>query len=52
VEQQQQLLQQKYRYQPREPVVQQHYQDMGKGQRKDRGQGQGKGQGKSQDRNK
>lgn len=42
VEQQQQLIQQKYRYQPREPVVQQHYQDLGKG----RGQGQGKGQGK------
>ena len=50
VEQQQQLLQQKYRYQPREPVVQQHYQELrkGQGQGKDRGQGQGKGQ----DRNK
>ena len=44
VEQQHQLQQQKYRYQPREPVVQQHYQ----------GQGQGKhqGQGKSQGHNK
>jgi len=43
VEQQYQLQQQKYRYQPREPVVQQHYQGQaqGKGQNKGHGQGQG-----------
>lgn len=32
VERQHQLLQQKYRYQPREPVVRQHYQERGQGQ--------------------
>jgi len=51
VEQQHELQQQKYRYQPRDPVVQQHYQEQGKGQGqgknqgKDHGQGQGQGQG-------
>lgn len=41
VQQQHQLLQQKYRYQPREPVVRHHYEEMGKGQ--DRGRDQGRG---------
>jgi hypothetical protein len=52
VDRQYQLEQQKYRYQPRDPVVQQHYQERGKGQSQREGQGQGQGQdhqGKGQD---
>jgi len=45
VEQQRQLQQQKYRYQPHDPVVQQHYQGQGQGQGQDHGQGQGQGKG-------
>jgi len=41
VEQQYELRQQKYRYQPHDPVVNQHYQQRGKGQSQGQGQGQG-----------
>jgi len=44
VEQQYELQQQKYRYQPRDPVVRQHYQERGQSQ------SQGKGQGRDKDR--
>ncbi len=37
MEQQHELQQQKYRYQPRDPVVQKHYQEQGRGQDKGRG---------------
>lgn len=50
IEQQHELLQRNYRYQPRDPVVQQHYQERDKG--KDKGPGQEQGKGKGQDRNK
>jgi hypothetical protein len=49
VEQQHQLQQQKYRYQPRDPEVQKYYKGQGKSQGKDQGQGkghQGQGQGR------
>jgi hypothetical protein len=46
VEQQYQLQQQKYRYQPRDPVVQKHYQEQGKSQGHGQSQGQGKGHNK------
>jgi hypothetical protein len=49
VDRQYQLEQQKYRYQPRDPVVQQHYQQRSKGQNQGKGQGQdhpGKGHNK------
>jgi len=54
VEQQHQIQQQKYRYQPHDPVVQQHYQGQGQGQSQGKGQDQGKGQshGQGQDHNK
>lgn len=45
VERQQQLERQKYRYQPREPVVQKHFQERGKAQNP----GQGRGQGQDRD---
>ena len=45
VEQQDELLQRNYRYQPRDPIVQQHYQERRKDQK-------GQGQGQGQDRNK
>lgn len=48
VERQQQLLQQRYRYEPREPVVREHYQELGKG--RGQGQGQDRGRGPQQDR--
>lgn len=53
VEQQHQLLNQKYRYEPRELVVRQHYQeqrrDSGRGERgQDRGQDRGRGQERGQ----
>jgi hypothetical protein len=44
VEQQHELLQRNYRYQPRDPVVKKHYQEQIKG--KGKGQDQGKGQGR------
>jgi hypothetical protein len=43
MEQQRALEQQKYHYQPRDPVVQQHYQEQGKGHGQGKGQGQGQG---------
>ena len=48
VERQHELQQEKYRYQPRDPVVRQHYQERGKDQGKgqDRSKGQDRGQGK------
>lgn len=52
VQQQHQLLQQKYHYQPREPVVQQQYQEQGRGQGQDRGQGKGQDYGPGPGRNK
>lgn len=42
VQQQHELLQQKYRYQPREPVVRHHYEEMGKGRDSGRDQGRGR----------
>jgi len=45
VERQYQLQEQKYRYQPRDPVVRQHYQERGRGQGQGQGQGRGQGQG-------
>jgi hypothetical protein len=45
MEQQYQLQQQKYRYQPRDPVVQKHYQEQGKSQGHGQSQGQGQGKG-------
>jgi hypothetical protein len=45
VQQQYELQQQQYRYQPRDPVVQQHYQQPGKSQGQGKDQGGGKGQG-------
>jgi hypothetical protein len=45
-EQQHELRRQNYRYQPRDPDVQGHYQDRSKGQND-----QGRGKGKDQDRN-
>lgn len=47
VEQLHQLQQQKYRYQPRDPVVRKHYQEWGKG----KGQGQGQNQERERERN-
>lgn len=44
VERQRELQQEKYRYQPRDPVVRQHYQERGKDQSR------GKGQGRDKDR--
>jgi len=52
VEQQHELQQQKYRYQPRDPVVQQHYQEQGKGQGQGKNQGKDHGQGQGQGHNK
>ena len=46
MEQQRELQQQKYRYQPREPVVQQHYQGQAQGKGQNKGQGQGQGHNK------
>jgi len=43
VEQQHQLLERNYRYQPRDPIVRQHYQGQGQGQGQGRDQGQGRG---------
>ncbi len=52
VEQQYQLHQQKYQYQPRDPEVRKYYDQWGKGpgQGPGQGQGQGKGQGQDKDR--
>ncbi len=49
VEQQHQLLERHYRYQPRDPVVRQHYKSQGRdqqGQGRDQGTGHDKGQGR------
>ncbi len=46
VERQHELQQQKYRYQPRDPVVRQHYQKQGKDNGQDRGQDRGQGRDK------
>jgi hypothetical protein len=47
VERQRELEQQQYRYQPRDPAVQQHYQDRGQSQKS---QNQGRGQDRNKDR--
>lgn len=52
MEQQRELQQQKYRYQPRDPVVQQHYQGQGQNQGQGKDQSQGHGQGQGKDHNK
>ena len=43
VERQHELQQQHYRYQPRDPMVQKHYEERGKGQGQGKGQDKGKG---------
>jgi hypothetical protein len=52
VEQQHQLLERNYRYQPRDHIVRQHYQGQGQGRDQGRGpdQGRGRDQGGSPDR--
>ncbi len=50
VERQRELQQEKYRYQPRDPVVQQHYQERGKDQDQKRDQKQDRGRDKDRDR--
>jgi hypothetical protein len=45
VEQQRELRQQHYRYQPQDPMVQKHYQERSQGQGQGHGQGQGQGHG-------
>jgi hypothetical protein len=51
VEQQDKLLKQNYRYQPRDPVVRQRYQERGKGQERGN-KGKSQDHGQDQDRNK
>ncbi len=48
VEQQQQLLKRNYRYQPRDPIVQQHYQGRDQGRGPDQKQGRDQGRGPDQ----
>ena len=45
MEQQRELNQERYRYQPRDPVVQKQYQERYQPRDQDRGQGKGQGQG-------
>lgn len=52
VQQQRELQQQQYRYQPRDPAVQQHYPQQGKSQGKDQGRGNSKDQGQGRGHNK
>ncbi len=50
LEQQHEIQQQRYRYQPRDPVVQKHYQEQGEGRDQGKGQDKGKSHGKDKGR--
>lgn len=51
VERQHELEQKKYRYQPRDPVVREHYQQRGQGQGRDQDRGRNQDKGQGRDRN-